>query len=146
MESKVSGTCLDSTALTDEMSLDGRQILNDLTGSIAGGRLLAILGPTGAGKSTFVDLLAGKRKRGRRTGAVEIALPQGAKARKCLVGYVDQHDVLPATSTVREALMFAAELKLGEDMSRAEKSSVAVSFSLAYCTDDHDAAIECSRS
>ncbi|GAA6023495.1 hypothetical protein JCM10207_006217 [Rhodosporidiobolus poonsookiae] len=111
---------------------EGRLLLSSLSASFPPGALCAILGPSGAGKSTLVDLLAGVRKRGYRGGAVELfsapssALPgAGERDEKregegegplgvVKVAYVDQSDVLPETSTVKEAVMFAAELKLGE--------------------------------
>jgi len=98
---------------------DGRTILPSLSGTIPGGSFTSILGPSGAGKSTLVDLLAGVRKAGKRGGRVEFVFPagEGEKARdgeKVKVGYVDQHDSLPATSTVKEAIMFAADLRMGE--------------------------------
>lgn len=100
---------------------DGRVLLDGVSGEIFPGQFLAILGPTGAGKSTFSDILAGRRKSGRTTGTVELLLPDGATARKVKIGYVDQHDVLPSSSTVREALLFAAELKMAESFTKAEK-------------------------
>ncbi|KAM0755765.1 hypothetical protein T439DRAFT_320473 [Meredithblackwellia eburnea MCA 4105] len=97
---------------------DGRILLDGITGEVPAGHFLAILGPTGAGKSTLVDILAGRRKSGRVSGVVELIFPRtaGAGDRPITIGYVDQHDVLPSTSTVREALMFAARLKLPEAM------------------------------
>lgn len=101
--------------------VDGRVLLDGITGEISGGGFLAILGPTGAGKSTLVDILAGRRKSGRKLGTVEFVLPDGASSEKLKIGYVDQADVLPSTSTVREALLFAAKLKLPEGMPLAAK-------------------------
>ncbi|BGP51257.1 hypothetical protein JCM10450v2_007186 [Rhodotorula kratochvilovae] len=97
-----------------------RVILSSLSATIAGGSFCAVLGPSGSGKTSLVDLLAGVRKTGYRTGAIELLHPAGAEGvsereRECVrIGYVDQNDVLCETSTVREAVMFAAELKLGE--------------------------------
>lgn len=95
-----------------------RLVLDGISGEVAPGSMLAILGPSGSGKSTLLDVLARKRKRGRIGGSVTAIAPHGASAS---VGYVDQNDVLPATSTVREALMFAAQLKLGEAVTKREK-------------------------
>lgn len=118
---------------------DGRILLDGVSGEISGGRFLAILGPTGAGKSTFVDILAGRSKSGRVSGVVDLILPHSTsnsngggsgggiagisskKGKKVKIGYVDQHDVLPPTSTVREALLFAAQLKLPESVNKAAK-------------------------
>lgn len=100
---------------------DGRVILDNLSGSVEGGQLCAILGPTGAGKSTLVDLLAHKRKSGEKTGSVHFTVPDDWRGEKVKVGVVDQHDVLPPMSTVKEALQFAADLKMGEHVSKADK-------------------------
>lgn len=107
---------------------DDRQILSSVTATIAGGSFCSILGPSGSGKTSLVDLVAGVRKSGYRTGTIELVaaaasasataeqgvLGGGRELERVRVGYVDQNDVLCETSTVREAVMFAAELKLGE--------------------------------
>jgi hypothetical protein len=96
-------------------SHDGRTILPSLSGTIPGGSFTSILGPSGAGKSTLVDLLAGVRKAGKRGGQVHFVLPEGVTpGEKIKVGYVDQHDSLPEMSTVKEAITFAADLRMGE--------------------------------
>ncbi|GAA5899496.1 hypothetical protein JCM8208_000574 [Rhodotorula glutinis] len=102
---------------------DDRQVLSDVSATVVGGSFCAILGPSGSGKTSLVDLIAGVRKTGYRTGSVELVVPPRAQDEQGVaggdgdgvrVGYVDQNDVLCETSTVREAVMFAAELKLGE--------------------------------
>ncbi|GJN93275.1 hypothetical protein Rhopal_006322-T1 [Rhodotorula paludigena] len=112
-----------------------RTILSSLSASIPGGSFCAVLGPSGSGKTSLVDLLAGARKTGYRAGSIELVrgasqyaggeagapLAVVEKEREAVrIGYVDQHDVLSETSTVREAIAFAAEMKLGE-VSRAKK-------------------------
>ncbi|GAA5895416.1 hypothetical protein JCM6882_006244 [Rhodosporidiobolus microsporus] len=92
----------------------GRLVLRSIDADVRGGSFCSILGPSGAGKSTLVDLLAGVRKSGFRGGSVELVVPEGEHQGRVRIGYVDQQDVLPETSTVREAVEFAAELKLGE--------------------------------
>ncbi|KAH9824442.1 hypothetical protein DFH28DRAFT_1163115 [Melampsora americana] len=94
-------------------------ILRGLSGTVEPGTMMAILGPSGAGKSTFLDILAGQRKAGRVTGSHRISLPGDDRASGggFSIGFVDQSDILPATATVREALLFAAKLKLPEDTS-----------------------------
>lgn len=101
----------------------GRILLDNLSGEIKGGKLLAVLGTTGAGKSTFVELLAGKKKVGVQRGTIEIISSAGSDS-KVVIGHVDQDDILCATATCREALMFAAELKLKEEISLGEKACV----------------------
>ncbi|BGP03105.1 hypothetical protein NBRC10513v2_006829 [Rhodotorula toruloides] len=93
---------------------EGKQILSSLSARVEPGSFVSILGPSGAGKSTLVDLLAGVRKSGKREGRVELVNLGGGEGEEVRIGYVDQADELPQTSTVREAVMLAAELKLGE--------------------------------
>ena len=49
-------------------TLGGRTILEDVSGCARPGQLLAIMGASGAGKSTFLDILARKSKRGTSLG------------------------------------------------------------------------------
>ncbi|KAI9600000.1 hypothetical protein KEM48_000118 [Puccinia striiformis f. sp. tritici PST-130] len=95
-------------------------ILCGLSGSVEAGTMMAILGPSGAGKSTFLDVLAGQQKVGMISGRRHISLP-GEPDEPIVVGFVDQSDILPPTSTVREALMFSARLKLPEHVSYDER-------------------------
>jgi ABC-type lipoprotein export system ATPase subunit len=92
-------------------------ILDGVSGRVAPGTFTALLGPSGAGKTTLVEILAGKHKAGRVGGGVAFS-PAGAPVR---VGFVPQQDVLPAALTVREALLFAARLRLPESVPESEK-------------------------
>ncbi|KAL7409470.1 hypothetical protein BDY24DRAFT_355976 [Mrakia frigida] len=108
-----------------------KTILAGGEGRVEPGKLVAILGPSGAGKSTLVDLLACRRKTGRTTGKVTFFTTsrekegggRGAGNFRPRVGYVDQSDVHSPTSTVREALLLAARLRLPEYMPVEEKQA-----------------------
>ena len=91
----------------------GRQeVLQPNSGSVTPG-LWIMIGPSGAGKSTHLGVLAGRKAHGTVGGSVRL---NGARAspaaRRALVGYVTQDDVLPGTSTVAEYLHFHAQLRL----------------------------------
>ncbi|XP_066534416.1 broad substrate specificity ATP-binding cassette transporter ABCG2d isoform X2 [Hoplias malabaricus] len=97
-----------------------KDILQDLNGIMRPG-LNAILGPTGSGKSSFLDVLAARKDPSGLSGEVLIdGAPQPPNF-KCLSGYVVQDDVVMGTLTVRENLSFSAALRLSSSVSQREK-------------------------
>ncbi|KAJ7460877.1 hypothetical protein B0H11DRAFT_2057212 [Mycena galericulata] len=97
---------------------DDKVVLDVVSGRVAPGQMMAILGPSGAGKTTLVEILAGKRKSGTTTGHVSFP-SDGVVAPR--IGFVPQQDVLPPMLTVYEALLFGARLRLPETVSDVEK-------------------------
>ena len=51
---------------------NGTRLLNGVTGSLRSGRLCAIMGPSGAGKTTFLYTLCGKATYGEAAGTLRI--------------------------------------------------------------------------
>ncbi|KAM6972373.1 broad substrate specificity ATP-binding cassette transporter ABCG2-like [Aplochiton taeniatus] len=99
-----------------------REILLDLNGIMRPG-LNAILGPTGGGKSSFLDVLAARKDPSGLSGEVLIdGAPQPPNF-KCLSGYVVQDDVVMGTLTVRENLRFSAALRLPSSVPQREKEA-----------------------
>uniref|UniRef100_A0A6Q2XHR2 ABC transporter domain-containing protein n=1 Tax=Esox lucius TaxID=8010 RepID=A0A6Q2XHR2_ESOLU len=83
--------------------------------------LNAIMGATGSGKSSFLDVLAARKDPAGLTGEVLIdGAPQPPNF-KCLSGYVVQDDVVMGTLTVRENFRFSAALRLPSSISNKEK-------------------------
>uniref|UniRef100_A0A8C9WIN6 Broad substrate specificity ATP-binding cassette transporter ABCG2 n=1 Tax=Scleropages formosus TaxID=113540 RepID=A0A8C9WIN6_SCLFO len=81
----------------------------------------AILGATGSGKSSFLDVLAARKDPTGLSGEVLIdGAPQPPNF-KCLSGYVVQDDVVMGTLTVRENFRFSAALRLPSSVSQKEK-------------------------
>ncbi|KAF2132378.1 hypothetical protein P153DRAFT_364780 [Dothidotthia symphoricarpi CBS 119687] len=103
-------------------NLNGRQILSGITGAVHPGELLAIMGASGAGKTTFLDILARKNKIGAVTGDFYL---NGEKVRdeefRNVIGFVDQEDTLLPTLTVHETILDSALLRLPKEMSRISK-------------------------
>ena len=110
-------------------------VLDSVSGSVEPGQMMAILGPSGAcfhsekcvisdlsnlsgaGKTTLIEIIAGRSKIGRATGSVTFP----GHPNRPLIGFVPQQDVLPPTLTVYEALLFAARLRLPECIPDSEK-------------------------
>lgn len=102
--------------------LNGKQILSDIQGVAQPGQLMAIMGASGAGKTTFLDILARKNKRGEMNGNFFV---NGEKIvdteYRSVIGFVDQNDTMLPTLTVHETIMTSALLRLPRDMGRSAK-------------------------
>ena len=111
----------------DALSGD-KHILHELSGEVVPGEMLAILGPSGAGKTTLIEILGGKSKLGTTTGNVTFSAVSSTGQRSDIlkqprIGYVDQSDILPSMLTVQEALTFAARLRLPDHVTEKEKQA-----------------------
>jgi len=104
-----------------------KEILKGLDGSLSGGEVCAILGPSGAGKSSLLNVLAGRIRHKGEGQRVEGTIMldgksiTGSNELRKRIAYVMQEDLLFATQTPREALMFSAKLRLPRPMSTEEK-------------------------
>jgi ABC-type multidrug transport system ATPase subunit len=91
-----------------------RTLLNDVSLHIAPASMIAVAGPSGAGKTTLMRLLSGQQP--AAAGRVEYNGADLAECRQAyapLMGYVPQEDIVHADLTVREALDYQAQLRLG---------------------------------
>ena len=103
-------------------AVNGKTLLNGVQGAVRPGELMAIMGASGAGKTTFLDILARKNKRGASTGDFYVngELISDADFRS-VIGFVDQDDILLPTLTVHETILDSAMLRLPKDMPTATK-------------------------
>ncbi|WP_029107100.1 FHA domain-containing protein [Mycobacterium sp. URHD0025] len=100
--------------LLDNISLDARP-----------GTLTAVIGPSGAGKSTFAKQVAGYTHPTSGTVAFEGHDVHAEYASlRSRIGMVPQDDVVHGQLTVRQALMFAAELRLPPDTTKEDREQV----------------------
>ncbi|XP_046419909.1 ATP-binding cassette sub-family G member 1-like [Neodiprion fabricii] len=103
-----------------------KQILKGVSGRFRSGELTAILGPSGAGKTSLFHILTGFH-RANVTGEVRYLGTDGSvdfeEYRKAL-RYIQQEDKLYPSFTVIEAMRIAAELKLGVHVSAADKCRI----------------------
>ncbi|KAI9924611.1 hypothetical protein ASPWEDRAFT_51625 [Aspergillus wentii DTO 134E9] len=102
--------------------LNGKEILSGIQGAAPHGQITAIMGASGAGKTSFLDILARKNKRGAIRGEFYV---NGEKISdydfKNMIGFVDQEDTMLPTLTVHETILTSALLRLPRDMSRGAK-------------------------
>ncbi len=122
----------ESVAHLESASLSGKHdltVVHNSSGRIEPGTMVAVMGPSGAGKTSLVEILAGRHKIGRMSGTIQSLEPfleseADATTSRRAIGFVDQEDALPAFSTVREALRMAADLSLPDNVSPAAKSEI----------------------
>jgi ABC-type multidrug transport system ATPase subunit len=81
------------------------------------GVLMALMGGSGAGKTTLMDVLAGRKTQGVIKGDLMInGHPKVQETWARVVGYVEQVDIHSAGLTVEESLQFSAGLRLTDDV------------------------------
>ena len=91
-------------------------ILSQVTGEITNGSFWGIMGASGAGKSTFVNVLMGKHS--HTGGVTKINGSAGVSFKyKKVIGYVPQDDVVLPELTVRENILHSARIRLPSDWS-----------------------------
>lgn len=96
-----------------------RPILHNVTGTITRGTLTSVMGGSGAGKSTFMNVLMGKLT--NNSGNVTVNdVPNKIKRYKKLIGYVPQDDIVLPDLTVKENILHSARIRLPRSWSEAE--------------------------
>nr|CDS22524.1 ATP binding cassette sub family G [Echinococcus granulosus] len=98
------------------------KILHNLTGIMKPG-INVIIGPTGCGKTTFLDVLAGRSDPSLVSGMVLINGKDRPPNFKRTSAYVSQNNFAVGALTVRENLYFSAALRLPAWVSRKERES-----------------------
>ncbi|KAF8930366.1 hypothetical protein BGZ58_008283 [Dissophora ornata] len=98
----------------------GVDIIKNISGRLITGRTCAVMGPSGAGKTTFLSILAGKVP--KTDGSIKVnGKEQTLSLWKKLIGFVPQEDVMLSELTVREILMHSARMRQPVHMSHNEK-------------------------
>ncbi|HMC69710.1 MAG TPA: ATP-binding cassette domain-containing protein, partial [Mycobacteriales bacterium] len=107
------------------LTVDGRQLLQDVSFTAKPGTLTAVIGPSGAGKSTLVKLIGGAMP--RTAGLVAFDghdVHAEYASMRSRIGMVPQDDVVHRQLTVEQALNFAAELRLPPDTTADDRREV----------------------
>ncbi|XP_078444503.1 ABC transporter G family member 28-like [Wolffia australiana] len=93
------------------LTLKGKKknLIRCVTGKITAGRVTAVMGPSGAGKTTFLNALAGKATGCEMSGLVLInGKIESIHSYKKIIGFVPQDDIVHGNLTVEENLWFSA--------------------------------------
>ncbi|EOY18706.1 White, putative isoform 1 [Theobroma cacao] len=107
--------------LTLTLKGKGKHLLRCVTGKIKPGRITAVMGPSGAGKTTFISALAGKAIGCKMTGLILInGKNESIRSYRKIIGYVPQDDIVHGNLTVEENLRFNAKCRLPAHLSKPD--------------------------
>ncbi|POM67096.1 ATP-binding cassette (ABC) Superfamily [Phytophthora palmivora] len=97
-------------------------LLKGISGYALPGTITALMGSSGAGKTTLMDVIAGRKTKGKIEGEILLnGHPATDLAIRRSTGYCEQMDIHSASSTIREALTFSAFLRQGADVPASTK-------------------------
>ncbi|CAG0902518.1 unnamed protein product, partial [Darwinula stevensoni] len=103
-----------------------KEILKGLDGRMKPGELTAVMGPSGAGKTSLMNVLTGFRQKGV-TGKVEVnGRERNLRVFRHQSSYIPQQDHVIPCLTVMESMLVAANLKLPNSKSFKEKHNAVV--------------------
>ncbi|ETM01801.1 hypothetical protein L917_01644 [Phytophthora nicotianae] len=101
---------------------DTIDVLKGISGYALPGTITALMGSSGAGKTTPMDVIAGRKTGGKISGQI---LLNGHSATDLAIrrstGYCEQMDIHSESATIREALTFSAFLRQGADVPDSSK-------------------------
>ncbi|XP_010415237.1 PREDICTED: ABC transporter G family member 39-like isoform X1 [Camelina sativa] len=96
---------------------DRLQFLRDVGGAFRPGILTALVGVSGAGNTTLMDVLAGRKTGGYIEGSISISgYPKNQETFARVSGYCEQNDIHSPHVTVYESLIYSAWLRLSADI------------------------------
>ncbi|KAJ8755482.1 hypothetical protein K2173_019280 [Erythroxylum novogranatense] len=92
-------------------------LLRGVSGAFRPGVLTALMGVSGAGKTTLMDVLAGRKTGGYIEGNITISgYPKKQETFARISGYCEQNDIHSPHVTVYESILYSAWLRLPSDV------------------------------
>ncbi|MBR5116215.1 MAG: ABC transporter ATP-binding protein [Lachnospiraceae bacterium] len=111
--------------LTDRTVIDffrKRVLLKDIHLSIPKGRMVLLLGGSGAGKTTFLNAVTGYEKANAKIQLNGGDIYSNYETMKHDIGFVPQLDLMRGNDTVQMTLRDAAAIRLPKNLSRTERN------------------------
>ncbi|XP_040931878.1 pleiotropic drug resistance protein 1 [Gossypium hirsutum] len=104
------------------ISEDRLELLKGICGAFRPGVLTALMGISGAGKTTLMDVLAGRKSGGYVKGTIKISgYPKKQETFARISRYCEQTDIHSPHVTVYESLLFSAWLRLPPEVNPESK-------------------------
>ncbi|CAA3014915.1 pleiotropic drug resistance 1-like [Olea europaea subsp. europaea] len=101
---------------------DRLELLKGVSGAFRPGVLTALMGISGAGKTTLMDVLAGRKTGGYIDGRITISgYPKKQETFARIAGYCEQTDIHSPHVTVYESLQFSALLRLPPEVNTTNR-------------------------
>ncbi|GKA36475.1 pleiotropic drug resistance protein 1-like protein [Tanacetum coccineum] len=99
-------------------------LLKGVSGAFRPGVLTALMGVSGAGKTTLMDVLAGRKTGGYIEGDIKVSgYPKKQETFARISGYCEQNDIHSPHVTVYESLIYSAWLRLASDVDENQRKA-----------------------
>jgi ABC-type multidrug transport system ATPase subunit len=99
------------------------QLLQDITGAFRPGVLTALMGVSGAGKTTLMDVLSGRKTDGAIEGEIRIGgYPKVQDTYSRISGYCEQSDIHSPQLSIEESVAYSARLRLPNQIDTSTKA------------------------
>lgn len=110
------------------------QLLSDISGAFRPGILTALMGVSGAGKTTMMDVLSGRKTSGIIEGEIRVCgYPKVQKTYARVSGYCEQTDIHSPQITIEESVIYSAWLRLPSQIDRHTKTVRCLPTLWIYC-------------